>query len=292
VTRTIEILRPGALSTIQDLGRPGHGHLAVPPSGALDPPAHRLANRLVGNQESAATIETTVDGIALRANALCHVAVTGALAPVTVDDTAASWAMPLLLRPGQVLNIGRPTHGLRNYVAISGGVASPVLLGSRATDMLSALGPAVLRTGAILPLGPTAEAPPAIDFAPYPVPSGDVLTLRLYPGPRTDWITRSSLNQVAQTTWTVSPASNRVGLRLDGPPLQRAITRELPSEGVVLGSLQIPPDGHPVLFLADHPTTGGYPIIGVVPPQDLSHCAQSVPGAAVRFVHCRPDAWG
>lgn len=285
MTRSIEILRPGALSTIQDLGRPGQGHLAVPPSGALDLPAHRLANRLVGNDESAATIETTIDGITLRTNALCYVAVTGALAPVTVDRTPASWALPLLLRPGQVLEIGRATHGLRNYIAISGGVASPMVLGSRATDVLSGLGPTVLRAGDILPLGPVREAAPAIDFAPYPVPTGDVLTLRLYPGPRTDWVTPSSLNQVAETTWTVSPASNRVGLRLDGPPLERAITHELPSEGVVLGSLQIPPDGRPVLFLADHPTTGGYPIIGVVPPEDLSQCAQSVPGATIRFTH-------
>ena len=285
MTRGIEILRPGALSTIQDLGRPGHGHLAVPPSGALAPSAHSLANRLVGNDESAATIETTVDGITLRANTICYVAVTGALAPVTVDHTAASWSMPLLLRPGQVLDVGRATHGLRNYIAFSGGAAAPATLGSRSTDLLSGLGPPKLRAGDRVPLGPPQGTAAPIDFAPYPLPAPEVLRLRLYPGPRRDWVTPSSLDQLAATTWTVTSASNRVGLRLDGPPLHRAITRELPSEGVVLGSLQIPADGRPVIFLADHPTTGGYPIIGIVPQEDLSHCAQSVPGTRIRFTH-------
>jgi len=279
----LEIVRAGSLSTIQDYGRPGYAHLAVPPSGALDLPAHRLANRLVGNPETYATLETTLDGMTLQATRPCYIAVTGALAPITLDRHSAGWSVPLRLQPGQLLNVGRATHGVRCYLAVSGGIDANPTLGSRATDLLSGLGPAPLHDGECLPIGTATNPVSLLDFAPYPLPPNGCLRLPLHTGPRSDWITTTSRSQLTTTTWTVSADSNRVGLRLDGPALQRAITNELPSEGIVLGSVQIPADGRPVVFLADHPTTGGYPVVGVIPQPHLWRCAQAVPGTRIQF---------
>ncbi len=279
----LEIVRAGSLTTTQDYGRPGYAHLAVPPSGALDLPAHRLANRLVGNPETDATLETTLDGVALRATQPCYIAVTGALAPITVDRRSVGWSVPIRLQPGQLLNVGRATLGVRCYLAVSGGIDANPTLGSRATDLLSGLGPTPLRDGERLPVGTATNPVSVLDFAPYPLPTNSCLRLPLHAGPRSDWITPSSRSQLTSTTWTVSEDSNRVGMRLNGPALHRAITNELPSEGVVLGSVQIPADGRPVVFLADHPTTGGYPVVGVIPQPHLWCCAQASPGTRIQF---------
>jgi len=283
MSASLEIVRAGSLTTIQDCGRPGLAHLAVGASGALDMPAHRLANRLVGNDEAAATLETTLDGVAVRATHRCHVAVTGAVAPITRDDRGVGWSVPIPLHPGQILNVGRATHGVRCYLAVSGGIDTPPTLGSRSTDLLSGLGSAPLHDAEVLPIGTHTNPAALIDFAPYPLPAQGILRLPLHWGPRSDWITPASLRQLASTTWTVTADSNRVGMRLEGPAQQRSITTELPSEGVVLGALQIPADGRPVVFLADHPTTGGYPVIAVIPPPQIWRCAQAAPGTSIQF---------
>ncbi|WP_235854148.1 hypothetical protein [Nonomuraea aridisoli] len=149
----IEVVRAGALTTVQDLGRHGLAHLGVPRSGALDEPAHRLANRLVGNLESAATLETTLTGTAVRLHAAATVAVTGAPAPVRIDGRPAAWGAPVHVPAGAVLDVGTATHGLRSYVAFSGGIEVSPVLGSRSTDLLSGLGPSPLSNGDRLPLG-------------------------------------------------------------------------------------------------------------------------------------------
>jgi biotin-dependent carboxylase-like uncharacterized protein len=280
--RTVDVLRSGPLTTVQDRGRIGVAHLAVPRSGALDAPAWRLANRLVGNPEHAAALETTVSGPVLRPRDPCHIAITGAWCPVLVDGRPGPWGVPFRVRPGQTVEIGTATQGLRSYIAISGGLALAPVLDSRSTDLLSGLGPAPLRDGDLLPLGPAAGGPAAIDYAPYPPPPTELL-LHIVLGPRHDWFTRAALTTLAQATYTVAPASNRIALRLDGPPLQRRHTAELPSEPLVTGAVQVPPDGRPLIFLNDHPTTGGYPVIAVVTPEDLACCAQARPGAAVRL---------
>lgn len=287
MTRSTAILRGGLLTTVQDGGRPGHAHLAVPPSGALDQPSYRLANRLVGNPDGAAVLETTLNGVTLRPSAPCHLAVTGAHSPIHVDDAAAGWAVPFAVRPGQTVDVGPATRGLRCYVAISGGIDIPPVLGSRSTDLLSGLGPPVIGTGTVLPLGRTVNPPAEIDYAPYPTPPAE-LALNFYLGPRDDWLAPAALDLLATATYTVTAHSNRIGLRLQGPPLQRRGKQELPSEGVVLGSVQVPPNGQPILFLADHPTTGGYPIVGVVPTPDVWTCAQAIPGTPIRFIPRRP----
>ncbi|NES26003.1 allophanate hydrolase subunit 2 family protein [Micromonospora terminaliae] len=301
----IEVLRAGALTTVQDQGRPGWAHLGVPRSGALDPAALRLANRLVGNPEHAAGLEITLTGCTLRFGRAVGVALTGAPVDVLVErgpfdasrggrrpaGPRPAEAPPVERRPGDVgrplslpagatLRIGPARAGVRTWLAVSGGIAVEPVLGSRATDTLSGLGPPPLRDGDRLPLGTPTGPPAPVDLTVAPAPTA-VLRLALRPGPRQDWFTPAALDRLLTTAYAISPASNRVGARLAGATLPRAVAGELPSEGLVLGAVQVPPDGQPLIFLADHPTTGGYPVIGVV--EDVTPLAQARPGTTVTF---------
>ncbi|MGY5106905.1 5-oxoprolinase subunit C family protein, partial [Streptomyces sp. 900105245] len=270
--RALVVVRSGALTTVQDRGRPGYAHLGVPRSGVLDGPAAALVNRLVGNPPDAAVLETTLDGCAVRPRSTVTVAVGGAPCPVRVGGRPAAWGAPVLVREGELLEVGAATAGVRAYLAVSGGIAVEPVLGSRATDLLSGLGPAPLTDGTVLPLGAPAGPPARVDGVPQPRPPAG-LVLRVTPGPRADWFTAGAVRTLTTRAYRVSPASNRIGLRTEGPPLERARPGELPSEGVVLGAVQVPPDGRPVVFLADHPTTGGYPVIAVVRAADLPAAA-------------------
>ncbi|MFF9865896.1 biotin-dependent carboxyltransferase family protein [Streptomyces sp. NPDC013953] len=281
--RAFAVVRAGALTTVQDLGRSGHAHLGVPRSGALDPYASRLVNRLVGNPDDAAVLETTVNGCAVRPRCALTVAVGGAPCPVTVDGRPVAWGAAVRVPAGAVLEAGAAVRGVRSYLAFAGGVAAEPVLGSRSTDLLSGLGPAPLRDGAVLPLGPPPSAVARFEAAPWPAPPRE-LVLRVRLGPRHDWFTAAALRTFATRRYRVSPASNRIGLRTEGPALVRAVPGELPSEGMVLGAVQVPPDGRPVVFLADHPTTGGYPVVAVVRDEDLAAAAQAAPGTPVRFL--------
>ncbi|MFD5426635.1 biotin-dependent carboxyltransferase family protein [Streptomyces sp. NPDC127084] len=280
---TLAVVRAGALTTVQDLGRPGYAHLGVPRSGALDQAALRLANRLVGNPEQSAALETTLTGCAVRPSLAVTVAVGGAPCPVSVDGRPVAWGNPVRVGAGALLEVGAAARGVRGYVAFAGGVAVPPVLGSRATDLLSGLGPAPLADGMVLPLGTPAGPPGRVDAAPWPCPPSE-LVLRVRFGPRDDWFTPSALRTLTRRAYRVSALSNRIGLRTDGPSLDRAVPGELPSEGMVLGAVQVPPDGRPVVFLADHPTTGGYPAVAVVHEADLGAAAQALPGTPVRFI--------
>lgn len=281
--RAFAVVRAGALTTVQDQGRPGHAHLGVPRSGALDPAATRLANRLVGNPPDAAVLETTLNGLSVRPRCAVTVAVVGAPCPVTVDGRPVAWGAPVRVPAGALLDVGAAVSGVRCYVAFSGGVAVDPVLASRSTDLLSGLGPPPLADGAVIPLGDAAAPHARVDTVPHPAPPRE-LVLRVTPGPRADWFTPSAVRTLTTRAYRVSSASNRIGLRTEGPSLERAFTDELPSEGMVLGAVQVPPDGRPVVFLADHPTTGGYPVIAVVREADLAGAAQAVPGTPVRFV--------
>jgi biotin-dependent carboxylase-like uncharacterized protein len=286
----IAVVRPGLLTTVQDLGRTGYAHLGVARSGALDPTALVRGNRLVGNPDGTAGLETTLTGVALRAETPTTVAVTGAPAPVTVDGVAVEFGVALDLEPGSVVDVGAARVGVRSYLAFAGGITVAPVLGSRSTDTLSGLGPLPLRAGFVLPLGrattaasgaPGRQDPLHPDLAP---PPAHALELRLRLGPRHDWISQTARDALLQADFTLSVKSNRVGARLSGPTLTRAIAGEMPSEGIVLGSVQVPADGQPLIFLADHPTTGGYPVVGVVDQTDLWLVAQARPGTTVRFV--------
>ena len=280
---SLTVVRAGPLTTVQDLGRPGYAHLGVPRSGAADRPALRRANRMAGNPEDAAGLETTLLGTTVRLDEARWVALAGAPAELTVDGQPVR--SPVQVAAGATVTVGRARRGLRSYLAVSGGIAVPPVLGSRSTDRLSGLGPVPLRDGDTLPLGPPAapgdrDAPGDREEEPE-LPDEPILRLR--PGPRDGWFAAGALDLLAAGAYTVSMDSDRVGLRLAGPELTRAHERELPSEGLVLGAVQVPADGRPVLFLADHPTTGGYPVIGVVHPDDVRLAAQARPGTRLRF---------
>lgn len=299
----LEVVKPGPLATVQDLGRRGHGAMGVPPSGAADPVSLIAANRLVGNPDSSAGVELTLGRAVFRCHGDLIVAVTGAPAAVTVAaDTGArpapaSFAARIEAAAGSVISIGAPSAGLRCYVAVAGGVAVPAVLGSRSADLLSGLGGGPLRPGATLPIGSdnaSAGDASAIDMSGTGIPRaegrGGVAELRVIGGPRLDWFETDALNRLCGGVYTVTPASNRTGLRLDGERMRRSSDAELPSEGLVIGALQVPPDGLPILLLADHPTVGGYPVIAVVISADLGIAAQLRPGDRLRFTAIPPAA--
>lgn len=283
----LEVLTPGLRSLVQDLGRAGLADLGVPASGAADRDSARAANAAVGNPADAAVIESLLGGLAVAARGDVVVSLAGAPAPARVDDEVeVATGAAFLLRDGEVLAVGAPTDGLRTYVAVRGGIDVPPVLGSRSADTLSGIGPAPLAAGDVLPVGDPPRAAVAASVAARAADEGDAV-LRVIAGPRDDWFAGGELARLARVTWVVGSDSDRVGVRL-GPsggagPLARRDDRELPSEGVVAGSLQVPPSGEPVLFLADHPVTGGYPVIAVVVDADLSRAAQLRPGARVRF---------
>jgi KipI family sensor histidine kinase inhibitor len=305
---TIEVLQPGLLTTVQDLGRPGLAHLGVPRSGAADLASLRLANQLAGNPDDAAGLEVTLGRLTLRFDDAGIVAVTGAPVALTLTETdrgtsgapargrtpvgqpAPRHGTAFAVPAGSVLRLGAPAAGLRSYLAVAGGIDVPPELGSRSADRLSGLGPPPLRPGDRLRVGPARSAirqppddRPGTDLAPV---GADPVLLRVIAGPRDDWFAAEALATLATASYVVTPASDRTGLRLAGPPLSRSPERpgELPSEGVAAGSLQVTHDGQPILLLADHPTTGGYPVFAVLISADLGVAAQLRPGQRVRFV--------
>ncbi|MCW2508916.1 MAG: ahs [Modestobacter sp.] len=276
-TRALTVLATGPLTTVQDDGRPGQAALGIGRSGACDRASAALANRLVGNPADAAVLEVTFGGLAVRAESDLLVVTTGARCP------GAPHAAPTLLRRGQELRLGAPAAGLRTYLAVRGGIDVPPVLGSRATDVLAGLGPAVVAVGDVLPVGEPTAPPPVVDVAPVADPPDGEVTVAVLPGPRADWFGDAGWAALTGQAWSVTSESNRVGLRLDGDPLDRLREGELPSEGMVRGALQVPPSGTPVLFLADHPVTGGYPVIAYVVDADVDRCAQLRPGQTLRF---------
>ena len=275
----------------QDAGRPGRAGQGVSASGAADPVALAAANRAVDNPPGAPCLEITLGGVELLAEAPAELALAGAPAALRLTGsegrvTAPGFGTRFTVQPGDRLWIAPPRAGLRSYLAARGGFAAQPVLGSVATDTLSGIGPAPLRRGDGIALGalpPVASAPaPAALFAP-PAP-GETVTLDIRPGPRSDWFTPEALARLTGAAWQVTPQSSRVGLRLAGPqPLTRARLEELPSEGMVPGALQVPHGGQPVLFLADHPLTGGYPVIAVLAGHHLALAGQLPPGARLRF---------
>ncbi len=270
----------GPLALIEDRGRPGFAHLGVSPSGAADRASSALANRLVGNPESAPVIEVTFGGLVITATKLHWVAVTGPFTQLRINDqpTASHAALPL--GPGERLGVDTPATGVRNYLAVRGGLRMPETLGSCSTDVLSGLGPPPLRRGMSIDVDQPAGMLPGVDIAPPQVPSKH---LDVLPGPRVDWFTDEAWGSLLSERWTVSVDADRVGVRLEGPPLTRRIGDELPSEGLIRGAVQVPASGQPLIFLADHPVTGGYPVIAVLTEHSADHAAQLRPGDGVHF---------
>jgi biotin-dependent carboxylase-like uncharacterized protein len=281
----IEVLAAGPQSLIQDLGRPGWANIGVGPCGAFDRGALQLANRLVGNRESTACVETLGGGLRLQFHEPTVVCVTGAVGPITIINNGTSRETarnaPITVGPSDVLTIGAPTVGLRSYIGIRHGLRIDRVLGSTSTDTLASIGPSALKAGQTLSLANEAVGHPPLDLA---VPRSITGPLNVIPGPRWEWFTPESQAAFLRQTWEVSPISSRIGIRLTGTPLERTEpSRELASEPMVTGAIQAPPDGLPEILGPDRPTTGGYPVIAVVVDAHLDRLAQLAPGASVMF---------
>lgn len=280
----IKVVEVGASATVQDLGRVGHGHLGVPRAGPVDESSHRLANRLLGNKPEAATIEMLLGSCALEFSAPSYIVVTGAPAPVTVDGRPAVASRPTPVGAGSRMVIGRPLYGLWTYLGVRGGVAVDPVLGSRATDTLSGLGPPPITSGTELPIGDAVDGPmAAVDLHGRGVSRWTAVTFRVSVGPRYSWFPPEARETLIRTSWKVSAHTNRIAARLDGPALPLQVHQQLPTEGLHPGSIQVPSSGIPIVHLANHPPTGGYPVIAIVEPNDLSTLAQCPPGTAVHF---------
>lgn len=286
----------GHLALVEDLGRPGYAALGVTGSGAADRGSLRLANRLVGNPESAAGLEVLLGALSVRSSGRTVVAVTGAPVPLSLNGSPADAFARLALDDGDRLELGTASTGLRSYLCVAGGILADRVFGSASTDPTTGVGPAVVSVGRRLEVAnpshhsgdirgledPVLEPGPT-EVAAVRAPAVGGATVRVVLGPRSDWFTPAAVARLTSTTWVVSADLDRVGVRLDGPPLERQRDGELPSEGLVRGSVQVPVSGQPLVFLADHPTTGGYPVIAVVVDADTDALGQLRPGDHLRF---------
>lgn len=283
--RTLTVVTPGPLTLVEDLGRAGLAAVGVPRSGAADPAALVRANRLVGNARGAAGLEVTLGGLAVTFDAATAFALVGAVPPADLDGRPVPAGVPVRAPAGATLTLGTPARGLRTWLAVRGGLDVPDVLGSRSRDVLSGLGPAPLSAGDVLALGLEFDGLPDVTAEPADgeATQGATVTLPATPGPRLDHLDEAGRHALWHQEWDVSADSNRVAVRLDGLPLTRAGTGELPSEGVVLGAVQVPHDGRPVLFGPDHPVTGGYPVVAVLTATGVARAAQLRPGDRVRL---------
>ena len=277
----------------QDLGRFGQTGQGVSASGALDRGAFKAANRMVGNAEAEPCLELMGGGFSFRGNKRVVIGLAGAPCALKIRTAdgkvlTAQTGTPLALEAGDEVSVSAPASGVRSYLAVRGGFEVAKILGSASTDTLAMVGPAPVRAGSVLTLNyaPAALASVSLDEIPaFACPkAGEVVTLDLILGPRPDWFTGAALETLTSTDWVVTPQSNRVGIRLDGDGvLERSRSDELPSEGAVTGAVEVPANGKPLLFLADHPLTGGYPVIGAVAAYHLDLAGQIPVGAKIRF---------
>lgn len=286
---SIHVVRPGLLTTVQDLGRWGHQAAGVPVAGPMDTFSHRLANALVGNDPDAATLEITLIGPELEFDAPAVVAVCGAEFDISANGQLVTPGAPLSMAAGTRLQFGRRRGGARAYLAVSGGLQTPVVLGSRATHLVSAMGGLngrPLVAGDELPLLPTATRATSQRVAGLTLPTNGRARLRVLPGPQADWFEPAALETLSKVAFRISPRSNRMGYRLEGPPLSRRVLSEPISEPLAFGAVQVPTAGEPILLMADRQTSGGYPKVASVIAADLPIAGQLAPGDFIEFAFC------
>lgn len=279
---TLRIDHITGYATVQDHGRPGQAHLSIPPSGAFDLAAHDFANRLVGNSDSAATLELTRATIALTFDSDAMIAVTGAPATIVFDGRQRETQRAVLVPANSQVLIATQNLGMRTYLAVRGGIATEPVMGSRSYDELSRIGTAPVVDRQELPIGSDAASTPAVARQVWSganvAPS---VTLQIHKGPRWGYCRNSE--DLLDYDYIVTASLNRIGIRLQGKPIHWDTEQRLPSEGVLTGSIQIAADGMPLIFGPDHPTTGGYPVIAVVDEKAMGTVAQLAPGTMIRF---------
>ncbi|MDT8333270.1 biotin-dependent carboxyltransferase family protein [Roseomonas gilardii] len=294
----IEILSPGLLASVQDLGRQGFLSLGVGRSGAMDPLALAIANRLTGNEAGTAGIEFTLGGFELRFGVDTVFALAGADCAATLDG----WAVPpmwcMTARAGQVLRGGAPRIGMRSYLAVSGGFDLAPVLGSASTDLKGGFGGwegRALQPGDRVPLRARGQAAPARDWGLAPESLEELCgpadaPIRLVAAAEHDLFDEAARQALVEAEWTVQPDSNRVGYRLAGPGLTPTRRIELLSHGILPGTIQVPPSGQPVIQLSDANTCGGYPKIAAVIGADLWRLGQARLGGTLRFTVVEREA--
>jgi KipI family sensor histidine kinase inhibitor len=297
----IQIQDPGPQTTVQDLGRPGYLRYGIPPSGPVDHAAFILANRLVGNRDDAAALECTVMGPRFVAEAPCAIAVTGAAMPLSVNGQEAAMWTTLPLNAGDVVKLGPTRVGIRGYIAFSGGIDVPEVLGARATYLRGRLGGAAgraLQRGDVLRLWPAAlpaprrvrpEAQPRLDPEPE---------IRVVLGPQDDRFTAEGIAALLAGPYEMTTHSDRMGARLRGPHVTHSRGHDIISDGIALGSIQVPGDGQPIVLLVDRQSTGGYTKVATVCSFDVGRLGQAKPGQRLRFraitlaeAHRALEAW-
>jgi len=301
---TVEVVKPGLLTTLQDAGRPGFAQLGIGCAGAFDAPALRIANALCGNPRNACALEIALLGPTLRSHTATWIAVTGAPIPFRINGADQPMWAPVFVTPGSTVELGAMRSGCRSYLAVRGGFDVTPVLGSRSTDVNAQLGPLAgrpLRAGDVVEMGSgsffsrnssTRNSENIshwrLDSRPW-FPEEAPATLRLLPGSHFDKLTEISCKLLFSETFAVQADSNRVGLRLSGPALEFGEPIEMVSEGCVPGILQLPPSGQPIAFGPECPVSGGYPRIGQVTAVDMPRLAQRRPGDALRFTPCTFD---
>src|SRR5690348_11911977 len=283
----IQVQAPGLLTTVQDLGREGFGPIGVSPSGAADPISLRLGNRLVGNLEGTAGLEMTLLGGTFLFSQRAILALTGSDFGATLDDAPVAPGTSFQVSPGQTLRLGTTRSGARSYLCVQGGIAVPPFLRSASTHILNGLGGfdgRPLREGDLLQIGPATKF-----FRKRTIGArlserlSSRKILRVTPGPQVDWFSESSLRLFYEATYRVAEQSNRMGIRLEGAFVSPHGGRQMITEGVSLGAVQVPPGGSPIILFVDQQTTGGYPKIANVISADLHRVGQLRPRDEIRF---------
>lgn len=285
----LRVLKPGLLTTVQDLGRWGHQQDAVPVAGPMDVFSHRLANHLAGNEPGAATLEVTLIGPELTADVDLTLAACGADFDITCDGDAVPTSATFRARAGQVVRFGRRHRGARGYLAVAGGgIETTPVLGSRSTHLVSQMGGLAgraLMAGDVLPVKGTAQPRPNRARG-LTLPTGGRARLRVLAGSQAEWFGADAWRALTTVSFRISPRSNRMGYRLEGPPLPRLSQDEPISEPLAMGAIQVPAAGEPILLMADRQTAGGYPKIGYVITADLCLAGQLAPGEFIEFDRC------
>ena len=284
----LAVVRPGMLTTVQDLGRWGRQDRGVPVAGPMDPYSHRLANILLGNRQDAAALEITLIGPELEADEDTVCVAAGARFDATVNGKAIDVSRPFDVPAGQRVRFGARRAGARATLAVRGGFSVPAILGSRATSVVSRMGPfggRPLQAGDVLPVGRQIAGDGSSSGRALSLPEGGA-RVRIIRGPHDAMFASAAFSTLFASRFTVSAQSNRMGYRLEGPSLLHASGTDILSDATPLGSLQVPASGQPILLMADRQTTGGYPRIGTVITADVPVVGQLAPGDWIAFTEC------